>query len=80
MSLIRRISNRFFISKADREIEAELKSHMEMRIEDNLAAGMLPEAARKDAMLRFGNPTTVKEQSHAADAALNPESAWRDLV
>ena len=62
MSLIRRIvthlrrsANLFRQSSVDREIDAELKAHIEMRIEDNLAAGMSPEAARRDAQLRFGN-------------------------
>jgi hypothetical protein len=58
MSLIRRISNLFFRSKVDLEVEAELKSHIGMRIEDNIAAGMSPEDARRDALLRFGNSTS----------------------
>jgi predicted permease len=80
MSLFRRISNLFSRSKVDQEIEAELRTHIEMRMEDNLAAGMSPERARRDALLRFGNPTTMKEQSHAVHAALSLESAWRDVM
>ena len=79
MSLFRRLSNLFSRSKVDQEIEAELRTHIQMRIDDNLAAGMSPEQARRNALLRFGNPTTLKEQSHAADVALNMESAWRDV-
>ncbi len=63
MSLFRRITNLFSRSRVDQEIEAELRTHIEMRIEDNLAAGMSPEKARRDALLRFGNPTTGKEQT-----------------
>ena len=80
MSLFRRLSNLFSRSKVDQEIEAELRTHIQMRIDDNLAAGMSPEQARRNALLRFGNPTTLKEQSHAADVALNMESAWRDVL
>jgi len=74
MSLIRRIvthlrrsANLFRQSSVDREIDAELKAHIEMRIEDNLAAGMAPEAARRDAQLRFGNKTVMRERATAED-------------
>ena len=46
MSLFRRISNLFARSKVQQEIDAELKSHIEMRMEDNIASGMSPEEAR----------------------------------
>ena len=47
MSLFRRISNLFSRSSVDREIDAELRSHIEMRVEDNLAIGMTPAEARR---------------------------------
>jgi hypothetical protein len=56
MSLGRRIANLFSRSKVERDIDNELRSHLEMRIEDNIAAGMSPEEGRRDALLRFGNP------------------------
>jgi macrolide transport system ATP-binding/permease protein len=79
MSLFRRVSNLFSRSKVNREIEAELKSHIEMRIEDNLASGMSPEEARRDATLRFGNPTVTKEQVIAVEAALTIENIGMDV-
>jgi predicted permease len=79
MSLSRRIANLFSRTKVEREIENELASHIEMRIEDNLAAGMSAEEARRDALLRFGNPVVVKEEATAADAALFLESIWTDV-
>src|SRR5580698_10454706 len=79
MSLLRRISNLFSRSRVDREIEAELRAHIDMRIADNIDEGMSPETARRDALLRFGNPTVLKEQTTAADAALFLESFWADI-
>jgi predicted permease len=79
MPLVHRILNLFSRSKVDREIEAELKSHVEMRIEDNVASGMSSDVARRDALLRFGNPTVTKEQVIAMDAALTLESIGMDL-
>jgi predicted permease len=79
MALLRRIGNLFRRSRIDREIDAELRAHIEMRIEDNVAAGMTPENARRDALVRFGNPTTTKERAVAADASLALDSFWRDI-
>ncbi|HEY2466777.1 MAG TPA: ABC transporter permease, partial [Terracidiphilus sp.] len=79
MSLFRRISNLFTRSKIDREIETELTSHIEMRIEQSIAEGMSPEAARRNAFLRFGNPTAMKERVMAADAALTLENIGMDV-
>lgn len=63
----------------DREIDAESKSHPAMRTEDNIASGMPPDEARRDAFLRFGNPTLTREQVAASDAALTLESIWMEL-
>jgi predicted permease len=79
MLLIRRMMNLFSRSRIEREIDAELKSHIEMRIEDNLAEGMRLEDARRDARLRFGNPVAVKERVTGVDAALLLDSIWSDI-
>jgi hypothetical protein len=79
MSLVRRISNLFARSKVGQEIDAELKSHIAMRIEDNIAAGMTPEEAQRDALVRFGNPAVLKERVTAADAALVLDSIRQDV-
>jgi putative ABC transport system permease protein len=50
-----------------------------MRTGDNVAAGMSPEAARRNARLRFGNPTVMKERVTATDAALGLDNCFRDL-
>ena len=78
MSIFGRISNLISRSSLDREIESELESHIEMRIEDNLAQGMSPEHARRDALARFGNPTVTKEHIVFADAAVVLGSIWDD--
>jgi len=79
MAFFRRITNLFSRSRVEQEIDAELKSHLEMRIEDNIAAGMSLAAARRDALLRFGNPTVMKEKVAGADAALGLASMWGDI-
>ena len=86
MSLLRRIvthlrrgANLFRQSSVDREIDAELKAHIEMRIEDNLAAGMSPEVARRDALLRFGNASVMRERASDADTSPLLAGIGRDL-
>jgi putative ABC transport system permease protein len=79
MSILRRMTNLFHRSKLDQEIDAELRAHIEMRTADNLASGMSPEQARRDALLRFGNRTVLKERVIAADAHMFLDSLWQDI-
>jgi predicted permease len=79
MRLLRRILNLLSRSTVEREIDAELQAHIEMRAADNIAAGMPPEAARRDALLKFGNPTVMKERVSGVDAALSVDSLLRDI-
>ena len=79
MAVIRRIVNLFHRAKVDQEIEAELRSHIEMRTADNIAAGMSPEEARRQAVLRFGSRPAMKERVIAADAHMFLDSLWQDL-
>ncbi len=79
MALFRRFANLFRGSKVDHDINAELQAHIDMRIDANVAAGMSPEDARRDALLRFGNPTMTRERVAASDATLSLADLGRDL-
>ncbi len=79
MALIRRFANLFRRSNVDREIADELQSHIDLRIESNLAAGMSAEEARREALLRFGNPTSTKERVAASDMSLGLAGFSRDI-
>src|SRR5271163_1446066 len=79
MPLLRRIANLFSRSRVDREIVAEIEAHIDLRIEDNIAAGMSPVEARRDALLRFGNPTSTRERVASADLALGLTGFSSDL-
>jgi putative ABC transport system permease protein len=67
MSLIARLRSMLAGKRLDRELDEELRSHVEMRTADNLAAGMSPEEARFDAQKRFGNSGLLKEDTRAVD-------------
>ena len=57
---------RFFFSrgKSD-ELDEELQFHLEHSIEANIAAGMTPEKARRQALIAFGGVERTREQTHA---------------
>jgi predicted permease len=57
----RRLLGLFRKPRNDAEFAAELESHLQLHIEDNLRAGMTPEAARRDALLRLGGVEQTKE-------------------
>ena len=79
MSIFIRIANLLRRAQVNRDIDAELQSHIALRIEDNLAQGMCPAEARRDAVLRFGNPMATRERVLAADAVLTIEREARDI-
>jgi predicted permease len=79
MSRFSRFANLFRGRKLDRELEEELRSHLEMRAEDNMQAGMEGEEAKLDARRRFGNPTLVQERARGAHLLVCLESVFQDL-
>jgi len=79
MSVFRRMANLLHRSRIDRDIDAELQTHLALRTEDNLAAGMSLEEARRDALVRFGNPTVTKERVAGVDTALLISSVGSDI-
>lgn len=79
MSLFRRVKALFSRAALSRDIDDELASHIEMRTADNIAAGMPSASAKRDATLRLGNATVMRERVVAVDAALGLDSIWSDL-
>lgn len=63
-----RLRSRFLLRKAatEREMEEELRFHLEMETRKNLSVGMSPEAARREAHIHFGGVERVKEQVRGA--------------
>jgi predicted permease len=51
----------FRTSRAERDLQAEIDSHLQLQTDDNIRAGMSPEAARRAAVLRMGGVERVKE-------------------
>jgi hypothetical protein len=49
-----------------RDLEEELRLHLELRQEQQVARGATPEAAQRSAYRRLGNITRIHERSHMA--------------
>jgi len=79
MALIRRIVSLGRRTRMEQEIDAELREHIAMCIDDNVAQGMTREDAERDARRRFGNPRVMRERVSVEDSALGLESLWHDL-
>ena len=47
--------------RRDRELADELESHLQLHIDDNLRAGMTPEEARRQALIKLGGVEQTKE-------------------
>src|SRR5579872_7317983 len=56
-----RLGGLFGKRRRDGELAAELESHVQMHVEDNLRAGMPPEEARRQALLKLGGVEQAKE-------------------
>ncbi|MGA7521914.1 MAG: ABC transporter permease [Acidobacteriaceae bacterium] len=50
----------------DRELDAEMASHLEMAVEENVRSGMSAEEARRRALVRFGGMQRAREEQRAA--------------
>jgi predicted permease len=79
MSLINRLRRMFDRDKLDSDLTEELRSHVEMRVQANLSAGMNADEARYDAQRRFGNSTLLKEDTRAMNIIGWLDTAARDL-
>jgi macrolide transport system ATP-binding/permease protein len=63
----------------DRELEEEMRFHLEMKAEENLAAGISPEEARYAARRQFGNQTLLREVSRGMWSFRSLETLAQDL-
>ncbi|HKQ88546.1 MAG TPA: ABC transporter permease [Candidatus Acidoferrales bacterium] len=60
-AIFKRLSAIFRRDQHDADLAAELESHLQFHIEDNLRAGMTPEEARRQALIKLGGLDQTKE-------------------
>jgi len=79
MGLWSRLRNLKRRNAVDAEIAEELRSHIEMAVDDGMRAGLSEAEARRAARLNFGNPVAMREKTMGADALLSLDGVWRDV-
>jgi putative ABC transport system permease protein len=62
-----------------REIDEELRFHLDMKTEENIRRGMSPQEARMSAEARFGRVTRIKELGYSVRGGGLIETLWQDL-
>jgi predicted permease len=63
----------------DSELDAEIASHLDAAIEDNLRLGMTPEEARRQALVRFGGVARAMERHREARGLAALDVLGQDL-
>src|SRR5499426_4932063 len=66
-------------SEMERELDEELRYHVEQQTEQNIRLGMNPEEARHAARKAFGGVEQAKELSRDARGVRWIEDLWQDL-
>ncbi len=56
-----RLAGLFDKERRERELSAEMESHLQLHMDDNLRAGMPPEQARREALMKLGGIEQTKE-------------------
>src|SRR5215510_13128946 len=76
---IHRLCGLFLKRKMERDLEDEIRSHLDMQIEDNLRLGMSPEEARYEALRKFGGVEQVKERYRDRSSLSFVDSTFQDF-
>ena len=79
MSIFRRVSSLLRSRQLEQDLEDELRSHLEMRVEENLDSGMNEQEARREAAMRFGNKCSARENTRSVYLVAWLESVLQDL-
>jgi predicted permease len=74
-----RLAGLFSKERQELEFAAEMESHLQMHMEDNLRAGMSPEQARREALIRLGGVERTKEEYRERRGLPVLETLMQDL-
>jgi predicted permease len=66
-------------NRREREIEKELRFHIESQVEENRRAGMAPAEARRQAILMFGGPAQIGEECRELRPLHWLGTVWADV-
>lgn len=76
---LQRLGSFFRKRPLDLELDAEMQSHLELAVEENLKRGLSASEARRQALVQFGGVAQAKEQQRAARGVPWLDVALQDL-
>src|SRR5580704_12938808 len=79
MSWLSRLANAFRSDRLDRDLDEELRFHIEARTDELVARGLAPDDAAREARRHFGNRLLLRESSREAKLFSWMESVLQDL-
>src|SRR5580704_13940619 len=78
-ALFIRLAELFRKPRREQELAAEMESHLQLHIEDNLRSGMTPQEAHRQALIRLGGLEQTKESYRDRRSLPLLETSVRDL-
>jgi len=66
-------------ARVDLELDRELSFHIDQQIDENIANGMSPEAARAAAMWSLGGLVQIQDECRGTRRTQQLDTLWRDL-
>src|SRR5258708_5698757 len=78
-ALFLRLGGLFNRRQRDRELSAEMESHLQMHVEDHLRSGVTPEEARRRALIQLGGVESVKQSYRERRGLPALETVLQDL-
>ncbi|HEX5412072.1 MAG TPA: ABC transporter permease [Terriglobia bacterium] len=76
---LKRLTSWAKIARDEDRLRAEIESHIALQTEDNLRAGMSPDEARRQAVLKFGAVEAIKEDYRDRRGLPLMENLWQDV-
>src|SRR5712675_2758110 len=76
---VQRFGGLFNKQRKDQELNEEIESHLQLHIEDNVRLGMIPEEARRQAMIKLGGIESTKEAYRDQRGLPILETLWQDI-
>jgi predicted permease len=76
---LNRLTGLFSNQRREQEFAAELEGHLQLHIDENIRAGMTPEAARRDAILKLGGLELTRQAYRERGTLPFLETIVRDL-
>jgi len=77
--LVARIVAWFKRAEFDQDLDAELEAHIHLLVEDGMERGLSPEEARREARLRLGNVSSLREQHRETRGLPVVDTLFQDL-